>query len=76
MEDIIKWMTQRIKDEHRKHSAHNENWAEIAARKLFATYEITLRKPVVSGQVCPICKKGKIVEKLRYNECDNCGTLS
>lgn len=25
---------------------------------------------------CLVCHKGKVIKKLRYNECDNCGTLS
>lgn len=42
-EQIIKWIAQRIKDEERKHLSHDENWYEIAARKIYAIYNITLR---------------------------------
>ena len=42
-EQIIKWIAQRIKDEHRKHARNIENWEEIAARKIYATYYITLK---------------------------------
>ena len=43
-ENIIKWITQRIKDEQRKHSSHDDNWQEVAARKIYATYKITLKQ--------------------------------
>ena len=43
-ENIIKWIAQRIKDEQRKHSKYDENWHEIAARKIFATYDIKLKQ--------------------------------
>lgn len=51
-EDIIKWIARRIKDEHRKHSLNDENWHEIAARKIYASYFIKLKqdgKPKVTG---------------------------
>lgn len=43
-EQIIKWITQRIKDEERKHSYHDKNWHEIAARKIYASYDIQLKE--------------------------------
>ncbi len=43
-EQIIKWIAQRIKDEQRKHSSFDENWHEIAARKIYASYDIKLKK--------------------------------
>lgn len=65
-EQIIKWIAQRIKDEHRKHAKNIDNWEQIAARKIVATYNVTLRQPAVSGRseqlhLCPVCdeKAGK-----------------
>ena len=41
--DIIKWIAKRIKDEERKHSKNDDNWYEIAARKIYASYDIKLK---------------------------------
>jgi len=54
-EQIIKWIAQRIKDEHRKHARNIENWEEIAARKILATYNFTLRQSDVIKSVCDEC---------------------
>ena len=54
-EQIIKWIAQRIKDEHRKHARNIENWEEIAARKIVATYNFTLRQSDVIKSVCDEC---------------------
>lgn len=42
-ENIVKWIAQRISDEHRKHSTHNQEWANIAALKIYNTYNIKLK---------------------------------
>jgi len=42
-EQIILWIAKRIRDEQRKHSYHDENWHEIAARKIYASYDIKLK---------------------------------
>lgn len=42
-EQIILWIAKRIRDEQRKHSYHDENWHEIAARKIYASYNINLK---------------------------------
>lgn len=39
---IIKSIAQRIKDEQRKHENNIENWHEIAARKIYASFEIKI----------------------------------
>ena len=54
-EQIIKWIAQRIKDEHRKHARNIENWEEIAAGKIVATYNFTLRQSDVISSVCDEC---------------------
>lgn len=51
-EQIIKWIAQRIKDEHRKHAKNIDNWEQIAARKIVATYNVTLCQPDVIKSVC------------------------
>jgi hypothetical protein len=43
-ENIIKWIAQRIKDEQKKHERNNPDWHEIAARKIYATYDIKLKQ--------------------------------
>jgi hypothetical protein len=43
-ENIIKWIAQRIKDEQKKHERNIPDWHEIAARKIYATYDIKLKK--------------------------------
>lgn len=42
-ERIIEGIRQRILSEHMKHSQHLD-WAQIAALKIYATYEIKLKK--------------------------------
>lgn len=42
-EIIIKYISQRIKDEQRKHEGKIEDWYEIAARKIYASYDIILK---------------------------------
>lgn len=54
-EQIIKWITQRIKDEHRKHARNIDNWEEIAARKIVATYNITLKPVIETDNECDYC---------------------
>ena len=58
-EDIIKCMAQRIKEEHSKYSKNNEDWSEIASRKLFSEYEITLRNNSVITRYFFVCTIGK-----------------
>ncbi len=53
-EAIIKWIARRIKDEQRKHESFQVNWHEIAARKLYATYNITF-KPNIKVDECEYC---------------------
>jgi phage FluMu protein Com len=53
-ENIIKWIAQRIKDEQKKHENNIPDWHEIAARKIYATYDIKLKQEV--DVVCPKCK--------------------
>jgi hypothetical protein len=43
-ENIIKWIAQRIKDEQKKHERNIPDWHEIAARKIYATYDIKLKQ--------------------------------
>lgn len=43
-ENIIKWIAQRIKDEQKKHERNIPDWYEIAARKIYATYDIKLKQ--------------------------------
>ena len=70
---IIKWIAQRIKDEHRKHARHIDNWEEIAARKIVATYNITLRQADVIKSVCPHCRSTSWLmnNNFEYN-CNDC----
>jgi hypothetical protein len=42
-ERIVKGIRHRILSEYKKHSQHLD-WAEIAALKIYATYEIKLKK--------------------------------
>jgi DnaJ-class molecular chaperone len=73
MENIINWIAQRIKDEHSKHSKHNDDWAEIAAKKIFATYEIKLRKTDVIKPICDACAGTGIDDSLFYEPpCGKC----
>jgi hypothetical protein len=58
-QNIIKWISQRIKDEQRKHSWHDENWHEIAARKIYATYDIKLKKVDLDNWMLTNEKNGK-----------------
>jgi hypothetical protein len=47
MEDkelIIKAITERIKEEQKKHEHGIPNWHEIAARKIYASFNITLKQ--------------------------------
>ena len=47
MEDkelIIKVIAERIKEEQKKHEHNIPDWHEIAARKIFATYDIKLKQ--------------------------------
>jgi hypothetical protein len=39
-EEIIKAIAQRIKEEQKKHERNNPDWHEIAARKIYATFDI------------------------------------
>jgi hypothetical protein len=41
---IIKAITERIKDEQKKHERNIPNWHEIAARKIYASFNITLKQ--------------------------------
>jgi hypothetical protein len=46
MEDkevIIKAIAQRIKEEQKKHEGNIPDWHEIAARKIYATFDIKLK---------------------------------
>lgn len=45
-EGITSSIAQRIKDEYRKHSHSIEEWAEIAAHKIYATFDIKLASEV------------------------------
>ena len=54
-EAIIKWIAQRIKDEQRKHEKHQDRWHEIAARKIYATYDITLKPVIETVNECDYC---------------------
>jgi phage FluMu protein Com len=54
-ENIIKWIAQRIKDEQKKHENNIPDWYEIAARKIYATYDIKLKQEEVDV-ICPKCK--------------------
>lgn len=67
-EQIIKWIAQRIKDEHRKHAKNIDNWEQIAARKIVATYNVTLRQPDVIKSVCDVCDS--TTDKPTYKLCD------
>lgn len=42
---ITQWIAQRIKDEHKKHSANIEDWYLLAAKKIVSTYCITILNP-------------------------------
>jgi len=42
-EQIIKAITQRIKEEQKKHERNIPDWHEIAARKIYATFDITTK---------------------------------
>ena len=42
-EQIIKFIAQRIKDEQRKHEQFQDMWHEIAARKIYKSFNITTR---------------------------------
>jgi len=47
MEDkelIIKAIAERIKEEQKKHERNNPDWYEVAARKIYATYDIKLKQ--------------------------------
>ena len=47
MEDkdlIIKAIAERIKEEQKKHEHSIPNWHEIAARKIYATFNINLKQ--------------------------------
>ena len=47
MEDkeiIIKAIAQRIKDEQKKHEHSIPDWHEIAARKIYASFDIKLKQ--------------------------------
>lgn len=61
MEEIIKLMAQRIKDEHNKHSKHDDNWSEIAARKLFNTYDIYL-KTLDYSSLLPLINRVEVID--------------
>ena len=54
-ENIIKWIAQRIKDEQTKHARNIPDWHEIAARKIYATFDIKL-KLIEDDVICPKCK--------------------
>lgn len=69
-EQIIKWIAQRIKDEHRKHAKNIDNWEQIAARKIVATYNVTLRQPAV------ISSLPNFEENLIGRNCSTCGHIS
>jgi len=53
-ENIIKWIARRIKDEQRKHEKNIPNWQELAARKLYATYNITFKEDIKVDE-CEYC---------------------
>lgn len=40
---IIKCILERIKDEQKKHEHSIPNWHEIAARKIYASFDIKLK---------------------------------
>jgi len=42
-EQIIKAITQRLKEEQKKHERNIPDWHEIAARKIYATFDITTK---------------------------------
>jgi hypothetical protein len=47
MEDkelIIKAIAERIKEEQKKHERNIPDWHEIAARKIYATFDIKLKQ--------------------------------
>lgn len=54
-EAIIKWIAQRIKDEQIKHEKFQDRWQEIAARKIYATYDITLKPVIETANECDYC---------------------
>lgn len=37
--------------------------------------ELTIASGITQDNSCPSCKNGIVIKKLRYRECDNCGTL-
>jgi hypothetical protein len=41
---IIKCILERIKDEQKKHEHSIPNWHEIAARKIYASFDIKLKQ--------------------------------
>jgi hypothetical protein len=41
---IVKIILERIKDEQKKHESNIPDWHEIAARKIYASLNITLKK--------------------------------
>ena len=53
MEDkelIIKAIAERIKEEQKKHERNNPNWYEIAARKIYATFDINPKHDTVGKE--------------------------
>ena len=58
MEDkeiIIKAIAQRIKDEQKKHEHSIPDWHEIAARKIYASFDIKLQR-IEEDVICPKCE--------------------
>lgn len=49
-EEIIKAIAQRIKEEQKKHEHNIPNWYEIAARKIYATFDINPKQDTVGKE--------------------------
>ena len=47
---IIEAIIQRIKDEEKKHSKSIEDWYRIAANKIYATFDITIKEQMETKQ--------------------------
>ncbi len=54
-EIIIKAIALRIKDEQKKHEHSIPDWHEIAARKIYASFDIKLQH-IEEDVICPKCE--------------------
>jgi uncharacterized protein YktB (UPF0637 family) len=49
-EEIIKAIAERIKEEQKKHERNIPDWHEIAARKIYATFDINPKQDTVGKE--------------------------